>query len=56
MIKKGLILLILLSVAFSLSAQSLPTVAIITTGGTIAEKIDPKTGGAVPAVSGGSGR
>ena len=30
----------------------LPTVAIITTGGTIAEKTDPKTGGAVPAVSG----
>lgn len=29
-----------------------PTVAIITTGGTIAEKTDPKTGGAVPAVSG----
>ncbi|MCP4630839.1 MAG: hypothetical protein GY850_46125, partial [bacterium] len=24
----------------------LPTVAVITTGGTIAEKIDPKTGGA----------
>ncbi|MBD3304310.1 asparaginase [Candidatus Woesearchaeota archaeon] len=31
---------------------NLPTVAIITTGGTIAEKTDPKTGGAVPAVSG----
>jgi len=31
---------------------SLPTVAVITTGGTIAEKTDPKTGGAVPAVSG----
>ena len=31
---------------------NLPTVAIVTTGGTIAEKIDPKTGGAVPAVSG----
>ncbi len=30
----------------------LPTVAIITTGGTIAEKVDPKTGGAVPALSG----
>jgi len=30
----------------------LPTVAIVTTGGTIAEKRDPKTGGAVPAVSG----
>ena len=30
----------------------LPTVAIVTTGGTIAEKTDPKTGAAVPAVSG----
>lgn len=30
----------------------LPTVAIVTTGGTIAEKRDPKTGGAVPAISG----
>ncbi len=30
----------------------LPTVAVVTTGGTIAEKTDPKTGGAVPAVSG----
>jgi len=33
-------------------AQAADLVAIITTGGTIAEKIDPKTGGAVPAVSG----
>jgi L-asparaginase len=32
--------------------KSLPMVAIISTGGTIAEKTDPKTGGAVPAVSG----
>lgn len=30
----------------------LPTVAIVTTGGTIAERTDPKTGGAVPSVSG----
>jgi L-asparaginase len=30
----------------------LPTVVIVTTGGTIAEKTDKKTGGAVPAVSG----
>jgi L-asparaginase len=29
-----------------------PSVAIITTGGTIAEKVDPKTGAAIPAVSG----
>jgi L-asparaginase len=31
---------------------NLPIVAIVTTGGTIAEKTDPQTGGAVPAVSG----
>jgi len=30
----------------------LPTVAIITTGGTIAQKYDPEAGGLVPAVSG----
>jgi L-asparaginase len=34
------------------SQAELPTVAIVTTGGTIAEKDDPKTGGAVPALSG----
>lgn len=33
-------------------AAQLPLVAIVTTGGTIAQKTDPKTGGAVPAVSG----
>lgn len=31
---------------------SLPTVVIVTTGGTIAEKTDPKTGASVPALSG----
>jgi L-asparaginase len=36
----------------SVAVAKLPTVAIITTGGTIAEKINPTTGGAVPAVSG----
>lgn len=34
------------------SYAELPTVVIVTTGGTIAEKTDPKTGGAIPAVSG----
>src|SRR6266702_919370 len=29
-----------------------PTVVIITTGGTIASRLDPATGGVVPAVSG----
>jgi L-asparaginase len=33
-------------------AGSLPTVAIITTGGTIAQKYDAEAGGVVPAVSG----
>ncbi len=32
--------------------DSLPTVVVVTTGGTIAEKYDPSTGGVVPAVSG----
>ena len=36
----------------SLVRAELPTVAVITTGGTIAEKIDPATGGAVPALTG----
>jgi L-asparaginase len=31
---------------------ALPTVAVVSTGGTIAEKTDPETGGAVPTVSG----
>lgn len=32
--------------------SSLPTVVIVSTGGTIAEKTDPKTGASVPALSG----
>ena len=35
-----------------INKADLPLVAIVTTGGTIAEKTDPKTGAAVPAVSG----
>jgi L-asparaginase len=48
------IVAILIGLVFSCSATfaELPTVAVITTGGTIAQKIDPKTGGAVPTVSG----
>lgn len=34
------------------NGSGLPTVAIVTTGGTIAERTDPNTGGAVPSVSG----
>jgi len=40
------------SPAKDLVNPNLPTVAIVTTGGTIAEKVDPKTGAAVPALSG----
>ena len=54
---------ILICAIFSLSAQDLkydeintdpdlPLVAIVTTGGTIAEKFDPKSGGLIPALSG----
>lgn len=35
-----------------LQDKDLPTIAIITTGGTIAEKTDPSTGGAIPEVTG----
>lgn len=42
----------LLLVSCAQAASQLPLVAVITTGGTIAQKTDPKTGGAVPAVSG----
>lgn len=50
--RKSIFILIVSTLIFSSMAKALPTVAIFTTGGTIAEKIDPKTGGAVPAVSG----
>jgi len=42
------------SFLFSLGVlfADIPTVAIITTGGTIAEKTDPKTGASIPASSG----
>jgi len=48
------LVVLLFCASFSLaeSNPNLPTVVIITTGGTIAEKTDPNTGGAVPAVSG----
>lgn len=48
-----LFLFLSISVSFAVADDpALPTVVIVTTGGTIAEKTDPKTGGAVPAVSG----
>ncbi len=44
---------LLFMVLFNLpSFATLPKVAIVTTGGTIVMKTDPKTGGAVPAMSG----
>ncbi len=43
---------ILLSTFVFSAADKLPLVWIISTGGTIAEKIDPATGAAVPAISG----
>jgi L-asparaginase len=46
---------VLVLVVMSMStilAASLPKVVIVTTGGTLAMKADPKTGGLVPAVSG----
>lgn len=46
------ILVLVCSVAAAGQTDSLPTVVVVTTGGTIAEKFDPVTGGAVPAVSG----
>lgn len=55
--KKVTMALICLAVSLLLftsaqAANKLPLVAIITTGGTIAETNSPKTGGAVPAVAG----
>lgn len=41
----------IISTAYAVN-NNLPTIAIVTTGGTIAEKIDPITKKAVPAVSG----
>ncbi|MCD4775697.1 MAG: asparaginase [Candidatus Aegiribacteria sp.] len=40
------------AISDSSATDSLPTVVVVTTGGTIAEKYDPATGGVVPAVSG----
>lgn len=48
------VILIILIIGLTplLQAADLPLLAIVTTGGTIAEKIDPETGAAVPAISG----
>ena len=45
-------LLILFLSAGVLFAEKLPTVAVIATGGTIAEKLSSKTGGAMPSLTG----
>ena len=64
MIKRGFPLILIFIFYFSLSLAyagkniensnnlSLPTVVVVTTGGTIAMKYDPASGGVVPAVSG----
>ena len=48
--------IILISLVIGLTpliqAADLPLIAVVTTGGTIAEKVDPKTGAAIPAISG----
>jgi len=46
------IILWLLLICFCANAQELPTVAVLSTGGTIASKYDPVKGGYVPALSG----
>ena len=44
--------LLVLSICFPAAAQNLPTVAVVSTGGTIASKHDPSKGGYVAALSG----
>ncbi len=45
--------LFLVSVCFAFAeTDSLPVIVVVTTGGTIAEKFDPVSGGVIPAVSG----
>ncbi|MEM1152803.1 MAG: asparaginase [Pseudomonadota bacterium] len=47
------LLILVLCLFYTLGTQaSLPKVAVVTTGGTIAQKKDPNTGGLVPAISG----
>jgi L-asparaginase len=45
-------MVLLLTTCFTAVAQKLPTVAVLSTGGTIASKQDPAKGGYVPALSG----
>ncbi|MBW2170963.1 MAG: asparaginase, partial [Deltaproteobacteria bacterium] len=65
MIRRGLLSILALTLCFSLSSAHadknksadasnliLPKVVVVTTGGTIAMKYDPASGGVVPAVSG----
>ena len=49
---KNIFFALIIFFAFSIKAKELPTIAIVTTGGTIAEKTDPKTNASVPALSG----
>src|SRR6266852_9634787 len=45
-------LILLLTTCLTTVAQKLPTVAVLSTGGTIASKHDPAKGGYLPALSG----
>jgi L-asparaginase len=45
-------LILLLTTCLTVAAQKLPTVALLSTGGTIASKQDPAKGGYAPALSG----
>lgn len=45
-------LVLMIAIAGRVLAADLPTVVVVATGGTIAMKIDPETGGPVPALSG----
>jgi L-asparaginase len=52
MVNKITVTLLLLTTSLSAVGQKLPTVAVLSTGGTIASKHDPVKGGYLPALSG----
>lgn len=52
MLRKSVCVLLFMALFNLPSFAALPKVAIVITGGTIVMKADPKTGGAVPAISG----
>jgi L-asparaginase len=52
LMNRTIVILLLLTISRSAVAQKLPTVAVLSTGGTIASKHDPLKGGYLPALSG----